>query len=134
LICFVFKPKKLQYKLNMCAQKGRGGQKNKKIKNKIFFLTFSPHIHNKKPSPHLLYRNLATSYIENKKGIPTHTLSKLEVIIFGSVRFLPIKNNQTEKRNRNWPNRPVSVRFLMSKTEKKPIFFLLGFFGFVIGF
>jgi len=51
------------------------------------------------------------------------------VIIFGSVRFLPIKNNQTEKKKKKDPkpnrNRPkptgfgsVSVRFFMPKTEK----------------
>jgi hypothetical protein len=51
------------------------------------------------------------------------------VIIFGSVRFLPLKNNQTEKKKRNpnrtgtGPNRPVSVRFLRSKTEKTYDFF-----------
>ena len=51
----------------------------------------------------------------------------LGVIIFGSVRFLPLKNNQTrrkkiEKGDPNQigtgPNRPVWVRFLRSKTGK----------------
>jgi hypothetical protein len=52
------------------------------------------------------------------------------VIIFGSLRFLPLKNNQTErkkKKNPNrtgtGPNRPVSIRFLRSKTEKTYGFF-----------
>jgi hypothetical protein len=49
------------------------------------------------------------------------------VIIFGFVRFLPIKNNQTEKKTDPKPNRnrpkptgfgSVSVQFLMPKTEK----------------
>jgi hypothetical protein len=59
---------------------------------------------------------------------------KLGVIIFSSIRFLPIKNNQTktEKQNQNLteigPNRPVSIRFLMPKTEKNLYAFSVGFF------
>jgi hypothetical protein len=59
------------------------------------------------------------------------------VIIFGSVRFLPLKNNQTRRqkkkdpnRTRTSPNRPVWVRFFRPKTGKT-----YGYFsGFVMGF
>jgi hypothetical protein len=40
------------------------------------------------------------------------------VIIFDTVQFLPIKNNQTEKKTKTGLNRPVSGRFFMPKTEK----------------
>lgn len=61
---------------------------------------------------------------------------RLGVIIFGSVRFLPLKNNQTGKqkkkrdpnRTQTGPNRPVSVRFgsgvLGPKPEKPMVIFL----------
>jgi hypothetical protein len=51
----------------------------------------------------------------------------VHVIIFGSVRFLSKKNNQTGiffKKTEIGSSRPVSVRFL----KKKPVW--LGFFGF----
>ena len=68
------------------------------------------------------------------------------VIIFGSVRFLPIKTNQTDffflkKKNRNLTetesNRPVSVRsgsVFNVKKPRKPIFFWAVFNGFLMGF
>jgi hypothetical protein len=57
------------------------------------------------------------------------------VIIFGSVRFLSKKYNQTGKkktRNRTetGPNRPVSVWFFIQKTRKTCMHFL-DFFGFI---
>jgi len=75
--------------------------------------------------------------INNLKDLKRHTLYNLQslrlgVIIFGSVRFLTIKNNQTgfffEKKNRNRTetesSRPVSVRsgsVLDFKKPRKPI-------------
>jgi len=68
------------------------------------------------------------------------------VIIFGSVRFLPIKTNQTDffflkNKNRNRTetesNRPVSVRsgsVFNVKKPRKPIFFGLFLMGFLMGF
>jgi hypothetical protein len=65
------------------------------------------------------------------------------VIIFGSVRFFPIKTNQTEiffflKSNRNRTetesNRPVSVRFGSVFNIKKPRKPIIYFGLFVMGF
>ena len=62
---------------------------------------------------------------------------------FGSVRFLPEKNSQTEKkrdpkRTGTGPNRPVPVRFFIQKTGQTYrliLGFLIGFLmGFVMGF
>jgi len=62
--------------------------------------------------------------------------SKLEVIIFDSVRFLPLKNNQTGRQKKKGdpnrtgtgPNLPVAVRFgsgfLGPKPEKPIVIFL----------
>jgi energy-converting hydrogenase Eha subunit H len=53
----------------------------------------------------------------------------IEVIIFGSIRFLSKKNNQTEikKKNETGSNRPVSVRLFQDKNRFKPVW--LGFSG-----
>jgi hypothetical protein len=56
---------------------------------------------------------------------------------FGSVRFLPEKNSQTEKkrdpkRTGTGPNRPVPVRFrsgFLSKKPDKPIGLFWAYFG-----
>ena len=53
----------------------------------------------------------------------------MELEVFSSVWFLPIKNNRTKKkpnRNRSKPTgfRLVSVWFLMPKTEKTYMLFL----------
>jgi hypothetical protein len=56
----------------------------------------------------------------------------LGVIIFGSVRFLSKKSNQTKfflKKNETGSNQPVSVRFgFLDKNRFKPVW--LGFFRF----
>jgi hypothetical protein len=68
----------------------------------------------------------------------------LGVSKFGSVRFLPEKNSQTEKKKRDpKPNRnrpkpagsgPVSVRFFIQKTGQTYRLILGFLMGFVMGF
>jgi hypothetical protein len=73
----------------------------------------------------------------NKQGNTTY----VGVIIFGSVRFLPIKNNQTEKKkkdpklNRNRP-KPTGFGSVFDAQNRKNLYaFFLGFvMGFMMGF